>query len=341
VKYRVGVAGTGFGEKAHVAAYTAHPCFEVIAVASPNSAQRVARERNLKHAFNSVAEMVRNADVDVVSIASPPFAHHADVLAALRARKHVICEKPFTLNVAQAEELTQAATEVGTACGVMHEFRWVPQRLALREMIANGHLDPLRELEVTQLAGFLRQSSDRRNNWWFEKSKGGGIAGALFSHLVDTANWLAGRYPERSTGYLRTANPQRHDATGTFTSTVDDGAFALLDYGDGLIARVSVDGTCAVQSITIAVHGENRTAVASGPDMVENALYAIDEGETSELECSPMKYSKLGSVHPNVPLILELLDELVKQIETGRSALPTFEDALQTQRVLESIDYRA
>ncbi|MBV9737364.1 MAG: hypothetical protein JO177_04265, partial [Candidatus Eremiobacteraeota bacterium] len=47
------------------------------------------------------------------------------------------------------------------------------------------------------------------------------------------------------------------------------------------------------------------------------------------------------SVHPNVPLVMELLDELIKQIETGSSALPTFEDAFQTQRVLESIGYRA
>ena len=339
--YRVGVAGAGFGEKAHIAAYSAHPSFEVVAVASPNSARRVARERNLKHAFKSVAEMVEHAELDVVSIASPPFAHHADVLAALGAHKHVICEKPFTLNVAQAEELTRAAQRARTACGIMHEFRWVPQRVALRELIANGHLHPLRELEVTQLSGSLRASGDRKNSWWFEKSKGGGLAGALLSHLIDTSTWLIGRHPVRSTGYLRTANARRHDSDGTFTSTVDDGAFTLIDYGDGLIARVTADSTCAVNSVTIAAHAENRTAVASGADMIENRLFAVDADETSELECAPMKYARFESVHPNVPLIMELLDELVKQIETGSSGLPTFEDGLQTQRVLESIGYRA
>ena len=338
--YRVGVAGTGFGEKAHIAAYAAHPKFEVVAVASPNNAPRVARERNLKHAFRSVAEMVKHAELDVVSIASPPFSHHADVLAALEARKHVICEKPFTLNVAQAEELTDAV-KAGTACGIMHEFRWIPQRLAMRELIANRHLDPLRELEVTQLSGNLRRSGDRKRSWWFEKSKGGGLAGALLSHLIDTSTWLVGRYPVRSTGYIRTANPRRRDAEGEFTSTVDDGAFALIDYGDGLIARVTADGTSAVDSFTLAAHAENRTAVASGPGMVENRLFAIDDDETSELECAPMKYARFESVHPNVPLIMELLDEFVKQIETGKSALPTFEDGLHTQRVLESIGYRA
>lgn len=341
MKYRVGVAGAGFGEKVHIASFSAHPKFEVVAVASPNSAPRIARERKLAHAFSSVADMVRGANLDIVSIASPPFAHHADVLAALAAHKHVLCEKPFTLNVAQAEELTRAAETAGTACGVMHEFRWVPQRLALRELIANGHLSPLQELEITQLTGFLRRSSDRKRGWWFEKDKGGGLAGALLSHLIDTGSWLAGRPPLRSTGYLRTANPTRRDATGTFTSTVDDGAFALVDYGDGIVARITADGTCAVDSFTIAAHAENRTAVASGSDMMNNRLFAVDEDETSELECAPLKYAKFESVHPNVPLVLELLDEFVKQIETGTSALPSFEDALHTQRVLESIGYSA
>ncbi|MBV9278420.1 MAG: hypothetical protein JOZ97_09300 [Candidatus Eremiobacteraeota bacterium] len=217
----------------------------------------------------------------------------------------------------------------------------MPQRIALRELIANGHLRPLREIEVTQLTTNLRASGDRKNSWWFEKSKGGGLAGALVSHLIDTVTWLVGRYPQRSTGYIRTANPQRHDAHGEFTSTVDDGAFALIDYGDGVVARVTGDATCAVDSFTLAAHAENRTVVASGPGMVENRLFAVDADETSELECAPMKYARFESVHPNVPLIMELLDEFVKQIETGKSALPTFEDGLHTQRVLESIGYRA
>ncbi|MBV9149839.1 MAG: hypothetical protein JO024_08230, partial [Candidatus Eremiobacteraeota bacterium] len=103
----------------------------------------------------------------------------------------------------------------------------------------------------------------------------------------------------------------------------------------------SADATCAVSSVTIAAHAENRTAVASGADMIENHLFSVDDDETSELQCAPMKYARFESVHPNVPLVMELLDELVKQIETGSSALPTFEDAFQTQRVLESIGYRA
>ncbi|MEO9171005.1 MAG: Gfo/Idh/MocA family oxidoreductase, partial [Candidatus Baltobacteraceae bacterium] len=262
--YSVGISGAGFGLKSHLPALRAHPRFNVVALASPASAASAARERDIPHAFASCAEMVAGCELDAVVVASPPLAHHDDVLAALRAKKHVICEKPFALNVAQAEAMLAESLRAGSVCGVAHEFRYVPQRAALKELVANGHLAPLREIEVTHLARMLAASGTRPRGWWFERERGGGVAGALLSHIIDSANWTAGRKPERSMGFIRTANPQRHDAGGKFTSTVDDGAFALIDYGDGIVARLSVDAATGIDTFTFAVHAENRTAVASG-----------------------------------------------------------------------------
>lgn len=341
MKYKVGIVGAGFGVRAHLPAFTAHPKFEVVALASPHNAQKIAAERNIPQAFSSCAELLSGTEVDVVSIAAPPFTHHDDVLASLAAGKHVICEKPFALSVAQAEEMLAASERGKVATAVMHEFRYVPQRFAIKQLIDNGHLSPLREIEITQLSGRLRKSGDRPDSWWFDRERGGGMAGALLSHLIDSANWMAGRAPVRSTGYLRTANPQRSDAKGnTFTSTVDDGCFALLDYGDGLVARLTVDATTAVDSLTMAVHAENRTAVASGSDLFTMRLFSVDADETSELECKT-PYEKFVSIDPHVPLVMQILDEFVKQIETGKSAVPTFAEAVATQRVLASIGYGA
>jgi len=336
--YRVGIVGTSFGAKAHLPAFSAHPAFEVVAIASPHSAQRISRERKIA-AFPSCQAMIDGIDLDVVSIASPPFAHHENVLAALTARKHVICEKPFALSVEQAEEMRDAARKAGTSTAIMHEFRWIPLRIALKELVINHHLDPLREIEITQLSTSLRAEAQRDRSWWFERERGGGLAGALLSHIIDAANWLAGRAPVASSGFTRTANRQRHDAKGAFTSTVDDGAFALLDYGGGLIARLTADSTTNVDSSTLAIHGENRTAVASGPDIGDSQLFTIEGDETSELECKPSPHAQFSSINDNVPLIMDLLDEFVKQIESGISAVPTFDDAVATQRVLASIGY--
>jgi predicted dehydrogenase len=340
MSYRVAIVGAGFGARAHLPAFNAHPQFEPVALVSPNSAERIAKERGIPHAFASVGEMLTGCEVDVVSIAAPPFTHHDDVIAALDAGKHVICEKPFALNVPQAQAMVAAAQRSKIATAVMHEFRWVPQRTALKELVANGHLAPLREIEMTHLTQRLRANVPRAESWWFRRDCGGGMAGALLSHLIDSANWLAGRAPVRSTGYLRTANPQRRDKDGhQFTSTVDDGAFALLDYGDGLVARLTVDGTAAVDSLTIAVHAENRTAVASGSDLWAMRLFSVDDEETAELDCKPSPYEKFQSIDPHVPLIMQLLDEFVKQIETGESTVPTFAEAFATQQVLQSIGF--
>ena len=337
--YRIGIVGAGFGVSSHLPALVAHPRFEVVALASPSSAAKIAQERNIPHAFASCEEMLAGCELDAVTIAGPPFTHHRDVLASLAAGKHVMCEKPFALNVREAEEMVAAAHKAGTACGIAHEFRFVPQRAAIKELVVNGHLNPLRNIELTHLLGRLRVDENRPRGWWFEHARGGGAAGAWLSHLVDSATWIAGRPPERVTGFIRTANPHRRDAGGAFTSTVDDGAFATIDYGNGLVGRVSVDATLNVESFTVAAHGEHRTAIASGTDIVDMTLFSVDNEETNELQCKPSPYAKFTSINANVPLLMELYDEFVKQIETGASALPSFDEGLDTQRVLAEIGY--
>jgi predicted dehydrogenase len=339
-KYRIGIVGAGFGVHAHLPALLAHPRFEVVALASPHNAQRIAKERGIAHGFRSCAEMLEGGELDAVTLASPPFAHKDDVLAAVGTGKHVVCEKPFATSVADAQAMVDAAEKAGIAGGVAHEFRFVSQAQALRELVANRHLDPLREIEISSLRPTLHRTHKRTRGWWFERDRGGGLAGAMLSHVVDQANWLTARVPQRTIGLTRTANPVRQDDSGEFRSSVDDGAFALLDYGDGLIARLTVDGTTAAEGYTCAIHGEDRSAVASGPSMAELQLFTLEKDETSELECKPSPYAKFAGINGNVPLLMELYDEFVKAIEGAPNALPSFRDALATQRVLEAVGYK-
>lgn len=340
-KLRVGVVGSNFGGTVHVPSYRAQGRFEVVAIASPASAAEVARKRRVPHAFASVEEMLAGVELDVVSVATPPFSHRHDVLAALARGKHVLCEKPFALNVAEAEELVAEAARVGTVCAIAHEFRYTPARIAIRELIENGHLGPLREIEVTFFAGMLRASGTRANSWWFERGRGGGISGALLSHMIDLATHLAGRPPLRATGFERTANPQRTSGDDTFSSDVADGAFALIDYGEGLTARVSVDGTLAVSSMTVAAHGELRSVASTGPDLVGATTFTIDEEETAELELRPMTHAKLAAAHPNLPQFVTLLDDFANAIDGKPANYPTFAEGLATQRVLAAVGYGA
>jgi predicted dehydrogenase len=337
--YRVGVVGASFGAKVHVPAFQAQGRFEVVAIASPSSAAAIAAERKIPQAFSSLEDMLAGAEIDVVSVSSPPFDHRNSVLSALSHGKHVLCEKPFGLSVAECEEMLAASLQAGTVCALAHEFRYLSARQAMHELVRNGHLGPLRAIEVSAVDTWLRPSGRRANSWWFQRARGGGLAGAILSHLVDQATWLAGRTPVRASGYIRTANPQREDASGPFTSDVDDGAFALIDYGDGLIAHAVADATRAVQSALLAVHGETRTAVASGKSLLDHTMFVVDEEETAELDLTPQPHAQLAAAHPNLPAFTTLLDDFAAALDGAPHALPSFADGLATQHVLAAIGY--
>jgi predicted dehydrogenase len=339
-RLRVGIVGAGFGGAAHAPAFALHPRFEVVAIASPSSAGRVARERKIPQAFDSVEAMLAGAQLDVVSVASPPVDHHHSVLAALRAGKHVLCEKPFALTLAQAEAMAAAGERAGTACALAFEFRYVPAVVAIKELLDNGHLGALREFEVARLSReLLERNTQIARGWWFSRQAGGGVASSIMPHLFDLANHLAGRAPHGTQGLLRTANPQRLDAQGPFESEVADGAFALLDYGAGLVARIGNDSTTVVESTTVAVHGERRSAIANGSFFGDLRVYAIAEDEQDELEIAASPYDKHAAVHRNVPFLLSLLDAFAQRIDLGTPGVPTFADGLVVQRSLDAIGY--
>jgi predicted dehydrogenase len=338
---RVGIVGAGFGGAVHAPAYALHPRFEAVAIASPHNAERVARERKIPHAFRSVDEMLSGVELDVVSVASPPFDHHASVLAALAAGKHVLCEKPFALDVAQAEEMVAAAERSGTATALAFEFRYVPALIAVKELIDNRHVGALREIEVARLSReLLERNTNRGPSWWFSRAAGGGVANATMPHFFDLANHLAGRAPRSTTGLLRTANPRRTGPDGAqFDTDVADGAFAFVDYGDGLVARCSADAATIVDSTTVAVHGETRSAVANGAFFGDLTVFAIAEDEQDELEIAPSPHEKYAQLHGNLPFFLPLLDAFAARIDLGTPGVPTFADGLLTQRQLEAIGY--
>jgi predicted dehydrogenase len=338
--YKVGIVGSGFGGAVHAPAFSLHPDFEVVAIASPTNAARVAKERNIPQAFDSLEALLAAVDVDVVSVSSPPVDHAPSVLRALAAGKHVLCEKPFALNVAQAEELVAAAQRAGTACAIAHEFRYAPAEASLKAMLVEGRIPAVRHLEITRFGNELRAASGRAPSaWWFSRALGGGVGNSIVPHLIDLANWFAGRAPSNVHGFGRTVHAQRTHAGGTFTSDVFDGVFAVLDYGDGLAARITADSTTSMNQCTLALHAEDISVVASGEFLIDMRLFAIDPDEQSELELAPLAYAKFASLAPNVPAFMALLDDFARQIGTGTSSVPTFGDGLATQRVLATLGY--
>ncbi len=341
--YNVGIVGSGFGGTVHAPAYTLHPLFTPVAIASPNRAQAIADERKIPRAFPSLDAMLEamGDELDVISIASPPGDHYASVMAAIAAGKHVLCEKPLALRLREAEEMTAAAERAGIAHAVAFEYRYGSAQQALKELVVNGHLAPLRQIEVTRFGSEMKAEAARpHSSWWYAREHGGGLANAFMPHIVDLALWLGGRPPLAAAGFIRTANTLRKAPDGgTYPSTVSDGCFAVADLGDGIAARMTVDGTMAITQSTIALHAEGRTAVATGAQLTAMNLIIVDGDETDEYELKESPYEKYRSVWSSVPQFLSLLDDFAVRIATGGGTCPTFADGLAAQRVLATIGY--
>ena len=94
-----------------------------------------------------------------------------------------------------------------------------------------------------------------------------------------------------------------------------------------------------MNQVTVGLHAEGRTAVASGEWLTAMRLFAVEPDEQSELELKPSPYEKFASIHANVPPFLALLDDYAKRIESNDGHAPTFAEALATQRVLFACGY--
>src|SRR5688572_17903332 len=141
---RIGVAGVGFGSAVHIPAFQSEG-LDVVAVCSRRAerAEETAQRFGIERTFTDYDEMLQLDGLDAVSIATPPALHHEMSLAALRAGKHVICEKPFALNTAQALEMRQAAAASGLTAMIAHEFRYASARMRVKELLDEGYIGDL------------------------------------------------------------------------------------------------------------------------------------------------------------------------------------------------------
>ena len=124
----VALVGTGFGLKVHLPALRAHPRIEVVTVVNRDlaRAEAIAQAHGIPHFCSTIEAAIARANVQAVSISTPPFLHYDMAIAALNANKHVFLEKPTTLNESQAKTLYNLAKQKNLAATMNFEFRYIP-----------------------------------------------------------------------------------------------------------------------------------------------------------------------------------------------------------------------
>lgn len=332
---RVGIIGTGWGARVQVPAFR-EAGLEVVAIAGQNAdrTQRVARELDVEP-FDDWRSLIE-ANLDLVTIVTPPSEHLVMATAALSAGKHVLCEKPAALNVAEATKLVAAAAEHPDRIALIdHELRFLPSFRAARERI--GELGGLRYAEV-RYASPGRGDRSRAWNWWSDAEQGGGIWGAVGSHFVDSLRFL-GMEIEAVQATLKTIIDERPFENGTRLVTSDDFAVVNLRLAGGAMAAMTFSAVASGpdEATTFTIHGEEGAMRLVGEELL-TAMRGEPFTAATIGKRSDRKGNSAGGAFGTGTYLLGLA--LCRAIDDGdRAALADaakFEDGLMQQRVLDA-----
>ena len=185
---RVGLIGYGYaGATFHAPLICSTEGLALTRIASSN-AHKVHQDFPDVALSQSPQDLINAADVDLVVIATPNASHHPLAMQALLAGKHVVLEKPFTVTVAQAEELLQLAQQKNLVLSVFHNRRWDNDFLTARHCIESGMLGEI----TTYQSHYDRYRPNVRQRWREDDLPGSGTLYDLGAHLIDQALVLFG-----------------------------------------------------------------------------------------------------------------------------------------------------
>jgi predicted dehydrogenase len=215
-KIPVLVVGTGFGCRAQVPALRAAG-FDVVGLVGTDGARtrERAQANGVANAFTDLDQAISRTGAAAVAVSTPPHSHAPLTLAAIARGCHVLCEKPFAKDVAEARSMLQAAESAGVVHLIGHEFRFAPERAMMARVIADGAIGEPKLANFTSFIPFLMVPDLDMPPWWFNEEAGGGWLGAASSHLIDWIRCTVGDFDSLS-GALATLAPQHGATDDTF-----------------------------------------------------------------------------------------------------------------------------
>ena len=341
----IGIIGTGFARKVQVPGFLACEGARIVSIASGSleNARSAADEFGVEHYTDDWRETVRHDEVDLVCITTPPKLHREMTLLALEHEKHILCEKPMAMNVAEASEMATAANSTSVLALIDHELRFQHGRQTAYAMLRLGEIGKIRH------AKYIFQAPHRGDpkvawNWWADANEGGGALGAINSHIIDSFNWFLGTDVSSVFCQLQTVVKERRDPSGEMRAvTSDDEANMLLRFADG---ELTADATGLVSvSMTEGPKYENRIefygtdgSMRIGP-LGELFVSRTGDGDWTEIPVD------LGQTVPGVPDtgfargFMAFAPKIVEAIRNGENFIEnaaTFEDGVRVQKVLDA-----
>jgi len=232
---RIGLVGTQFVSSIHLEALRSVPGAEVVAVTSASEAHAAAfaARHGIPQWFTDFRKMYELRDLDLVVLGLPNDLHCEATITAAQAGKHVVCEKPLCLNLAEADKMIDACRRAGVKLMYAEELCFTPKYVRLKQLIDEGALG------TVQLVKQCEKHDGPHAAWfWDMQRSGGGVTMDMGCHAIEFFRWLLGGpsggkaavrsvYADMGT-YVHGAKTQGDDST-TLILKMDGGATAIAE----------------------------------------------------------------------------------------------------------------
>lgn len=360
----IGLIGGGFMGRTHSNGYNRirnffpdlefTPVLKAVCFRNETKLKAFAEQWGYESTETDWRKLIERDDIDAVDICTPNDTHAEIAIAAAKAGKMILCEKPLARNLEESQVMVDVIEAAGVKNTVWYNYRRIPAVTLAKNIIASGKLGKIYHYR----ANFLQDWTINENLpqggealWRMDAAvAGSGVVGDLLSHCVDTAIWLNGGIKEVS-GMTETFVKERmHQLTGkveqvhiddacSFFCKFNNGSLGLFEstrYARGHKALYTFEINGANASIRWDLHDLNRLEYFDNGD--ESNLRGwrsihVTDGEQPYMNKWWVPGLGIGYEHSFVHQVADFL----KSLETGEPCSPTFKEALETQKVCQAV----
>jgi len=363
-KLNVAMIGYGFMGRAHSNAYRQvsqffdlehEPVLKVACARDAAKAQAFADNWGWQSVETDWRRLIERDDIDVIDIGSPNNTHYEIALAAAKAGKMVLCEKPLAMNAGQAREMTEAVEKFGVPNMVWFNYRRVPAIALAKQVVDEGRVGRPFHYRAQYLQDWTISPDlplGGATLWRLDaEAAGSGVTGDLIAHSVDTAMWLNGPITSvmGMTEIFVKERAVQGDPTQRKAVTIDDACQFMCRFANGSLGLFESTRYARGRKNynTLELNGENASVYFDLED--PHRLQYYDHGDADHLH-GWRNIHVTNFDHPYmknwwVPgctigyehTFTNALADFLKGLETGEPAHPTFRDALHTQVVLDAV----
>jgi len=368
-KLNVAIIGHDFMGKAHSNAWIKAPLFfdmearPVLKVACGRkeaSLKAFAGRWGWERCETDWKKAVRSDDVDIVDICTPTYLHHEIALEAIKAGKHIFCEKPIAINYAQAKEMYEAAEKAGVVHFLNHNYRRVPAVRLAKSLIEAGRVGRIFHWRGAYLQDWIVDPSFPLTWHLRKETAGAGPQADLGSHSVDLARYLVGEIKSVSgmaTNFV-TERPLPSESAATFKGgasgegsgkvTVEDASFMLAEFENGALGSFELSRFAPGRKNYnyFEIYGEKGSILFDFERMNELQFYDAQEPGNERgfktILCTEGSHDfisnwwppghTIGYEHAFVHGVVDFVDAIVG----GKKVEPNFYDGMRNAQVLDA-----